>query len=64
MIRKFSESNNIPKFDKRKYKGKLLKGDFFAELIDLLREKYEGDYEQVANFLAVESQTQKKKGFA
>jgi hypothetical protein len=63
LIRRNSESNNIPKMDKRKYTGKLLKGDYLAELLDILREEYEGDFKQVAEYMEKESFGGKKKGF-
>lgn len=63
LIRKHSESNNIPKFDKRKYTGKLLKDDYLASLIDVLREINDGDYRIVSELIEKESRQQEKRGF-
>lgn len=43
-----------------KYVGKLLKGDFLATLIDILREDNQNDYEKVYNIVSIET----KKGGA
>lgn len=55
--------NSIPKLDKRRHTGKLLKDDFVVELIDLLREKYQNDYQKVANILETDYLATKKSGF-
>lgn len=63
LLRVHSESGNIPKFDKRKYTGKLLKTDYLAALIDQLRENFHGDYQKVAQLLENESKLFNKRGF-
>ena len=55
--------NSIPKLDKKRFTGKLLKDDFVVELIDILREKYQNDYQKVANILETDYLSAKKSGF-
>lgn len=55
--------NSIPKLDKRKFTGKLLKDDYVVELIDILREKYQNDYQRVAQVLEMDYLSTKKTGF-
>lgn len=40
-----------------------MKGDYFAELLDILREEYDGDFKLVAEYLEKESSGGKKRGF-
>lgn len=63
LIVKYSSVNAIPKLDKQKFTGKLLKDDFAVELIDLLREQNQNDYELVARILESDYQSSKKSGF-
>ena len=63
LIRKHSESNNVPKLDKLKYSGKFQKADYLASLLDILREHFDGNFVQVENFLLQETMKIKKNGF-
>ncbi len=53
----------MPKYDKRRFKGKYLAGDYLACLLDILRENFDGDFEKVTDVLKYEANLTKKKGF-
>ena len=67
LIIKYKDKNAIPKINKEKYTGKLLKGDYLATLIDILREDNLNDYEKVFNIMTIETSKAgaktDKKGF-
>jgi len=68
LIIKYKDKNAIPKINKEKYVGKLLKGDYLATLIDILREDNLNDYEKVFDIMILETtkggaKVEKKKGF-
>jgi len=67
LIIKYKDKNAIPKINKEKYTGKLLKGDYLATLIDILREDNLNDYEKVFNIMTTETSKGgakvEKKGF-
>lgn len=64
LIKLHASANALPKLDKRRFKGKYLSSDYLACLIDVLREKFDGDFQQVAEVIKVESNITRKKGFA
>ena len=66
LIKKYGTPNTklIPKLTSKDYGGKLLKGDYIAALVDLLREQHGNDYEKVAVVLAKEAKMNTSKGFS
>lgn len=63
----YGDQSLVPKFDKKKYEGKFLKGDYLAALIDILREKCGNEYDKVYSMLLQEvskGNNEVKKGFA
>lgn len=62
LIIKWDSKGALPKLNKKNYKGKFLKGDYIAVLMDILREDYGNDYTKVAGVLRKEKVD--KKGFA
>ena len=67
LITKHGTQNDVPKINRRKYIGKLLKTDFLAVLIDLLREQNENNYKVVYEIIQTEVEsngyTEGKRGF-
>ena len=67
LITKFGTSNDIPKINRSKYVGKLLKTDYLAVLVDLLREQNGNDYKVVYEIIQSEvsshGYTEEKRGF-
>ena len=63
LIRQFADEgvNAVPQLNREKYSGKLLRGDYVAELLDVVRVKCANDYVKVAEILAREKR--KGKGF-
>jgi len=67
LLRKYGGPNAVPKLRVRRgtgtVSGQLERGDYIAALIDLLRDRHNNDYAEVAAILERDNKSTQKKGF-